>query len=146
MIFGINTTNDISKLSQITHNNFEISLVVFMPNITTNHAITYPNLKLQNWHRKLSYVSVPRWRRKLKMQWRWDALENLYTRKSTSRRILTGILSKNSEPKPNLSSKLLREWSFRTIRSRINISKIHDCELNSSPVILIVNQLVYSPN
>ena len=23
------------------HNNFEISLVVFMPNITTNHAITY---------------------------------------------------------------------------------------------------------
>ena len=26
---------------QITYNNFEISLVVFMPNITTNHAITY---------------------------------------------------------------------------------------------------------
>ena len=24
-------------------NNFEISLVVFMPNITTNHAITYTN-------------------------------------------------------------------------------------------------------
>ena len=23
------------------YNNFEISLVVFMPNITTNHAITY---------------------------------------------------------------------------------------------------------
>ena len=34
-----------------------------------------------------------------------DALENLNTQKSTSRRILTGILSKNSEPKPNLSSK-----------------------------------------
>ena len=34
---------------QITYNNFEISLVVFMPNITTNHAITYTNLlaKLQ---------------------------------------------------------------------------------------------------
>ena len=37
-----------------------------------------------------------------------DALENLNTRKSTSRRILTGILSKNSElkrnvPLPNLS-------------------------------------------
>ena len=47
MIFGINTTRDISKLSQIslsiTYNNFEISLVVFMPNITTNHAITYTN-------------------------------------------------------------------------------------------------------
>ena len=25
------------------YNNFEISLVVFMPNITTNHAITYTN-------------------------------------------------------------------------------------------------------
>ena len=51
MIFGINTTRVISKFSQvsftrltareITYNNFEISLVVFMPNITTNHAITY---------------------------------------------------------------------------------------------------------
>ena len=39
MIFGINTTRDIS----ITYKNFEISLVVFMPNITTNHAITYTN-------------------------------------------------------------------------------------------------------
>ena len=41
-----NTKNfscDISKLSQITYNNFEISFVVFMPNITTNHAITYTN-------------------------------------------------------------------------------------------------------
>ena len=43
VIFGINTTSDISKLSQITYNNFEISLVLFiiMPNITSNHAITY---------------------------------------------------------------------------------------------------------
>ena len=24
-----------------THNNFEISLVIFLPNITPNHAITY---------------------------------------------------------------------------------------------------------
>ena len=49
MIFGINTTCDISKLSQISYNNFEISLVLSMPNITTNHAITYTNLimKLQ---------------------------------------------------------------------------------------------------
>ena len=37
MIFGINATCDIS------YNNFEISLVVFMPNITTNHAITHTN-------------------------------------------------------------------------------------------------------
>ena len=36
MIFGINTTGDISKLSQIS---FEISLVVFMPNITTNQLL-----------------------------------------------------------------------------------------------------------
>ena len=43
MIFGINTIRDISELSQITYNNFEISLAVFMPNITTNHAITYTN-------------------------------------------------------------------------------------------------------
>ena len=28
---------------EITYNNFEISLVVFMPNITTNRAITYTN-------------------------------------------------------------------------------------------------------
>ena len=33
MIFGVNTTRDISKLSQITYNNFEISLVVFMPTL-----------------------------------------------------------------------------------------------------------------
>ena len=45
MIFGINTTRDISNCIkfEITYNNFEISLVVFMPNITTNHAITYTN-------------------------------------------------------------------------------------------------------
>ena len=73
-----------------------------------------------------------------------DALENLNTRKSTLRRILTGVLSKNSELKPNLSSKRLREWSSRSIRSRINISKIQDCERNSSPMILIGNQMVYS--
>ena len=30
---------------EITYNNFKISLVVFMPNITTNHAITYTNSK-----------------------------------------------------------------------------------------------------
>ena len=32
---------------EITYNNFEISLVVFMPNITTNHAITYTNHRIR---------------------------------------------------------------------------------------------------
>ena len=45
MIFGINTTGDISKLSQIS---FEISLVVFMPNITTNQLL--PILILSNFY------------------------------------------------------------------------------------------------
>ena len=31
---------------EIIYNNFEISLVVFMPHITTNHAITYTNWKI----------------------------------------------------------------------------------------------------
>ena len=29
---------------EITYNNFEILLMVFMPNITTNYAITYTNI------------------------------------------------------------------------------------------------------
>ena len=33
---------------EITYNNFEISLLVFMPNITTNHAITYTNTGVIN--------------------------------------------------------------------------------------------------
>ena len=47
-----------------------------------------------------------------------DALENLNTRKSSSRRILTGILSKNSENsklKPNLSCKRLRAWCSNNV-------------------------------
>ena len=48
VIFGINTTRDISKFLKFhspngSYKNFEISLVVFMPNITTNHAIAYTN-------------------------------------------------------------------------------------------------------
>ena len=56
MIFGINTTRDISKLSQITYNNFEISPEVFMPNITTNHAITYTNFdrRVRNLHSRVN--------------------------------------------------------------------------------------------
>ena len=46
MIFGINTTSDVLKLCQITYKNFEKSLVVFMLNITTNHAITQTNTLL----------------------------------------------------------------------------------------------------
>ena len=30
---------------EITYNNFEISLVVFMPNITTNHAMLFATKK-----------------------------------------------------------------------------------------------------
>ena len=33
---------------EITYNNFEISLMVFMSNITTNHAITYTNIDLRH--------------------------------------------------------------------------------------------------
>ena len=33
---------------EITYNNFEISLVVFMPNITSNHTITYTNPELKH--------------------------------------------------------------------------------------------------
>ena len=52
MIFGINTTHDNFKIAsnftrltarEITYNNLGISRVVFMPNITTNHAITNTN-------------------------------------------------------------------------------------------------------
>ena len=51
MIFRINTIRNISKLSQITYNHFEIPLVVFMPNISTNHAITYTNKTNIYWAR-----------------------------------------------------------------------------------------------
>ena len=39
---------------EITYSNFEISLVVFIPNITTNHGVTYTNLYLsfkESWIR-----------------------------------------------------------------------------------------------
>ena len=34
---------------EITYNNFETSLVVFMPNMTPNHAITYTNLQFMKY-------------------------------------------------------------------------------------------------
>ena len=43
MIFEIVSNFTRLTAREITYNNFEISLVVFMPNITTNHAITYTN-------------------------------------------------------------------------------------------------------
>ena len=55
VIFGINNTRDISKLSQITYKNFEIWPVVFMPSITTNHAITYIN---QDVFSSLNFTSI----------------------------------------------------------------------------------------
>ena len=60
MVFGINDhwwyfkiVSNFTRLKarEITYNYFEISLVVFMPNITTNHTITYTN-------RTLSCISV----------------------------------------------------------------------------------------
>ena len=39
MIFGINTIRDISNLSQIAYDTFEISVVAFTLNITTKYAI-----------------------------------------------------------------------------------------------------------
>ena len=44
----------------------------------------------------------------------------------------------------NLSSKRLRDWSSRLIRSRIKMSKILHCQPTSSPMILIGFQMVYS--
>ena len=55
MIFGINTTCDISKLPQM-YNNSEISLAVFMPNITKNHAITYTNFNPSEVRIKSPYI------------------------------------------------------------------------------------------
>ena len=56
-----------------------------------------------------AYVSVPRWRQRFffwneNVRALKDALENLTKQKSTSRRILTGILSNNS--------KFLKAWEI----------------------------------
>ena len=48
---------------EITYNSFEISLVVFMPNITTNHTITYTNINFSeihvSWPAPSDSLSVP---------------------------------------------------------------------------------------
>ena len=43
---------------EITYSNFEISLVVFVPNITTNHAITYTNNREVNISRNNSEICI----------------------------------------------------------------------------------------
>ena len=54
---------------EMIYNNFEISLVIFMPNITTNHTITCTNLtNLQgdhwlNCHRLLTFLQSCHWSR-----------------------------------------------------------------------------------
>ena len=61
------------------------------------------HVKLQNCHDNLPYVSVPRWWQSFKnvrnedVRALKDALDNLNPRKSTSRSILSGILSQKSE-------------------------------------------------
>ena len=45
-----------SPKREITYNNFEVSLMVFMPNITTKHAITYTNLWFHMWNYKLKLL------------------------------------------------------------------------------------------
>ena len=55
-------------------------------------------MKLQNCHGNLAYVSVLRWQQSEDIRAiKKAALENLNTQKSTSRRILSGMLLKNSE-------------------------------------------------
>ena len=41
------------------YNNFEISLVVFIPNITTNHAITHTNEESTlSWYNPSSFIKL----------------------------------------------------------------------------------------
>ena len=44
---------------EITYNNFEISLMVFMPYITTNHAITHTNLNIGKQGSTLTLTRSP---------------------------------------------------------------------------------------
>ena len=51
---------------EISYNNFELSLVVFMPNITKKHAITYILILL---HEKFLQFD---WRRAVVFQLNWN--------------------------------------------------------------------------
>ena len=88
-VFGINTTLDISKLSQITYNNFEISLVVFMPYITTNHAITYTNTA-GTFFRLF-------WRRSCWLLWHHPSTDNLQAERSVSVQFIKRLLTISSQ-------------------------------------------------
>ena len=56
-------------------------------------------MKLQNCNGNLAYVSVLRWQQREDIRASKDALENLNSQKNTSRRILSGMLLKNSDLK-----------------------------------------------
>ena len=127
MIFGINTTCDISKLSQISravritilkyHSWYlcQISLqIMLLPILIYNFTCEItklpwqPSVRLSGKRATKFYDSTNKDVRVLK-----DALENLNTKINF---------------KPNLSSKRLREWSSRWIRSRM-VNKWYTCEI-----------------
>ena len=98
------------KLLYMCNNNFNLRNIMgdeILLNFGAKfqHWFEIFHVKLQNCRGNLPYITVPRWRRSFKMLWikmsqaLKDALENLNTWKSTSRRIQTGILSKNSQLK-----------------------------------------------
>ena len=98
------------KLLYMCNNNFNLRNIMgdeILLNFGAKfqHWFEIFHVKLQNCRGNLPYITVPRWRRSLKMLWikmsqaLKDALENLNTWKSTSRRIQTDILSKNSQLK-----------------------------------------------
>ena len=69
-------------------------------------------------------MSVLRWQQREDIRASKDALENLNTQKSTSRRILSGMLLKNSENSElktkNLSSNMFIAWSCTLIVNSMN--------------------------
>lgn len=60
---------------EIPYNNFEISLVVFIPNIVTNHAITYTNDR-QFCNRMI--LDGEEFRRNSNREWFWPQIETLF--------------------------------------------------------------------
>ena len=98
------------KLLYMCNNNFNLRNIMgdeILLNFSAKFQCWFEilHVKLQNCRDNLPYNTVPRWRRSFKMLWikmsqaLKDALENLNTWKSTSRRIQTDILSKNSQLK-----------------------------------------------
>ena len=65
------TVSNFTRLTacEIMYNSFEISWVVFMPNITTNHATTYTNYLLfcKIWSAKQHSCPI------IKCSWQWPA-------------------------------------------------------------------------